>query len=61
MSLTLVISQAGGVVAGANTKKVRVSRQQPDGTAKIFSLDLEVAGNFAIEAGDLIYVPEKII
>ena len=62
VSLTLAITRAGGLVESmANTKKVRVIRSQRDGTVRIFSLDLERSVDFAVEAGDLVYVPEKII
>ncbi len=59
--LTQVITQAGGLAERANSKKVRVSRTQADGTAKVFTLDLERSGDFAVEAGDVVYVPERII
>lgn len=62
VSLSAAVAQAGGLVEDrANAKKVRVSRRQSDGTTKIFVVDLETTEGFVVEAGDLIYVPEKII
>ena len=67
-----VISKAGNLGETARGKEVKVTRTMPDGTLKVFILDVESAlkgrarpdsgdASFVIEPDDIIYVPEKII
>jgi RNA polymerase sigma factor (sigma-70 family) len=71
-SLTLkeLIEKAGGLTEAANPAKVRVSRAGAAGVRKIHQINLMAAesgasgssgAGFVIEAGDIVYVPEKII
>ncbi len=62
MTLAELLAKAGGTTGTANLNKIRVARSQPDGTVKIYVKDIEKGdGAFAIEPGDLVYVPERII
>lgn len=62
MTLAELLAKAGGTTGTANLNKIRVARSQPDGATKIYVKDLEGGdGAFALEAGDLVYVPERII
>ncbi len=72
MTLKDLVLKAGGFQDTANGSKVRVSRTLPDGTIKIHIKDIDSVirgkdtknssdGSFALEPGDLVYVPEKII
>ena len=61
MTLAELLAKAGGTTALANLNKIRVARRQSDGTTKIFVKDAERDGAFALEAGDLVYVPERIV
>ena len=67
-----VISKAGGFGETAKGTQVKVTRTLPDGTLKVFILDVESAlkgraasnsgdAAFVVEPDDVIYVPEKII
>lgn len=72
MTLKDLIQKAGGLSDTAAASKVRISRTMPDGSTKIFIKNVDGLlraresatsgdGNFALEADDIIYVPEKII
>ncbi|MSU48332.1 MAG: polysaccharide export protein [Opitutus sp.] len=67
-----MIFKVGGFSETAKGTAVRVTRTLPDGTLKIFTLDVESAikgkgkpanndAAFVLEPDDIIYVPEKII
>lgn len=67
-----LIFKAGGFADTAKASAVRVTRTMPDGSLKIFTLDVESAikgktnatskdAGFVLEPDDIIYVPEKII
>jgi polysaccharide export outer membrane protein len=67
-----VISKAGGLAETARGTAIRVTRTLPDGTLKVFNLDIDSAlkgraqsnsgdAAFVVEPDDIIYVPEKII
>jgi polysaccharide export outer membrane protein len=67
-----LIFKAGGFGDTAKSKEVRVTRTLPDGTLKVFTLDVESAlkgkttasakdAGFVMEPDDIVYVPEKII
>jgi len=61
MTLAELLANAGGTTVLADAKKIRVVRRQSDGTTKIFVKDAEGDGAFALEPGDLVYVPERIL
>jgi len=67
-----LIFKAGGFGDTAKSTAVKVTRTMPDGTLKIFTLDVESAikgksnattkdAGFVLEPDDTVYVPEKII
>lgn len=67
-----LIFKAGGFGDTARSREVRVTRTLPDGTLKVFTLDVESAlkgkttasakdAGFVMEPDDIVYVPEKII
>jgi polysaccharide biosynthesis/export protein len=67
-----VISKAGGFAETAKGTQVKVTRTMPDGTLKVYVLDVDSAlkgraksdsgdAAFVVEPDDLIYVPEKLI
>ena len=67
-----LISKVGGFSETARGTAVRVTRTMPDGSLKIFTLDVDSAfkgkeksttgdAAFVLEPDDIIYVPEKII
>jgi polysaccharide export outer membrane protein len=67
-----MIFKAGGFSETAKGTAVRLTRTMPDGTLKVFTLDVESAikgkektnsgdAAFVLEPDDIIYVPEKII
>ena len=67
-----VISRAGNFGETAKGTAVRVTRTMPDGSLKVFTLDVESAlkgraqsnsgdAAFVVEPDDIVYVPEKII
>ncbi|MBI5693463.1 MAG: polysaccharide export protein [Verrucomicrobia bacterium] len=71
-TITDLIGKAGGFTETARSKEVKVTRTMPDGTLKVFTLDVESAmkgrssasardAGFVLEPDDIIYVPEKII
>jgi polysaccharide export outer membrane protein len=72
MTLKDLVLKAGGFQDTANGTKVRVSRVNADGTTRIHIKDIDSVirgkdtknstdGSFALEPGDVVYVPEKII
>ena len=72
MTIKELVLKAGGFTETANGNKVRVSRTMPDGTAKIFTLNVDAVlkgrqtgqsadNSFVLEPDDIVYVPEKII
>lgn len=72
MTIKELILKAGGFAETASGSKVRVSRVLPDGTTKIFTLNVDAIlkgrntgkstdNNFVLEPDDIVYVPEKII
>jgi polysaccharide export outer membrane protein len=67
-----MIYKAGGLADTAQGKSVKVTRTLPDGSLKVFILDVDSArrgveratskdAGFVLEPDDIIYVPEKII
>jgi polysaccharide biosynthesis/export protein len=69
LDLREVISQSGGFTNIAQTREVRVTRPQPDGTEEVISVNVERMlrardgeGNsaFLVLPGDKIFVPERI-
>lgn len=72
MNMKELIQKVGGFSETANGKKVTVTRVLPDGTTKMFTLDVASTlrgrdtGNsadatFVLEPDDIVYVPEKLI
>ncbi len=71
MTIKEVILAAGGFMETANGKDVRVTRVMPDGTTKVFKVNVDAllkgkdtiksADNIVLEPDDIIYVPENII
>ena len=72
MTLKDLILKAGGFTETANGSKVRVTRVLPDGTTRIFTLNIasilkgrdtgsSADATFVLEPGDIVYVPESII
>lgn len=71
-TLLEIIFKANGLAETARGTAVRVTRTLPDGTPKLFTLDVESAikgrgksnspaAVFVVEPDDIIFVPEKII
>lgn len=71
-TLLEIIFKANGLAETARGTAVRVTRTLPDGTPKLFTLDVESAikgrekstspaAAFVVEPDDIIFVPEKII
>ena len=73
-TLSEIISRAGGFTDTAKGTAVRVTRILPDGTIRVFQVDVEDVmkgkekdkskveeANMVLEPGDIIYVPERII
>lgn len=72
MTIKELILKAGSFTETANGSKVRVTRVQPDGTTKIYTLNVDAIlkgkdlgkstdNSFVLEPDDIVYVPEKII
>lgn len=71
MSIVELIFKANGLAETARASAVRVTRIMPDGTEKLFTLDVEAAikargkstgdGSFVVQPDDVVYVPEKFI
>lgn len=72
LTIKELIFKAGGFGDTARSREVRVTRTLPDGTLKVFTLDVESAikgktsasakdAGFVMEPDDIVYVPEKII
>jgi polysaccharide export outer membrane protein len=72
MTLKDLILKAGGFTETANGSKVRVTRVLPDGTTRIFTLNIDSIlkgrdtgkssdSTFVLEPDDIVYVPESII
>ncbi len=72
MTLKDLVLKAGGFQDTASGTKVRVVRTNPDGTTTIHIKDIDSVirgkdtknsadGSFALESGDVVYVPEKMI
>lgn len=73
-TLAEVISRAGGFTDVAKGTAVRLTRILPDGTTKVYEIDVDSVqkgkeknkekieqANMLLEPGDIIYVPERII
>lgn len=73
-TLSEIISRVQGFTDTAKGTAVRVTRILPDGTTRVFEVDVEdvmkgkeknkakvEAANMVLEPGDIIYVPERII
>lgn len=67
LSLLRALQRAGGVSKGAKRTKVRITRNMPDGTKKVFSADLDKLGEDGDEAqdiplqpGDTVWVAERV-
>lgn len=72
MTIKDLIFKAGGFSETARGTAVRLTRTKPDGTSRVFELDVESAikgkgktasgdAVFVLEPDDVIYVPERII
>jgi len=72
MTIKELVLKAGGFTETASGSKVRVSRTLPDGSTRIFTLNVDAVlkgrdtgksadNNFVLEPDDIVYVPEKII
>ena len=67
LSLLSALQRAGGVAKGAKRTRVRVTRNLPDGTKKVFSADLDKMGkdgdesqDIPLEPGDTVWVEERV-
>lgn len=62
LTLAGLIAKAGGFTETAKSSGVRVSRIQSDYSTKMMVFDLTKGeGDFILETGDIVYVPEKIL
>lgn len=72
MTIADLIFKANGFQETAKGTAVRVTRTMPDGTLKVFTLDVESAikgktkatpdgAGFVLQPDDIVFVPEKII
>lgn len=72
MTIKELILRAGGFTETANGSKVRISRTMPDGSLKVFTLNVDAIlkgrdsgrsadNSFVLEPDDIVYVPESII
>ena len=72
MTIKELVLRAGGFSETANGSKVRISRTMPDGSLKVFTLNVDAIlkgrdsgraadNSFVLEPDDIVYVPEKII
>ncbi|MDO8540400.1 MAG: polysaccharide biosynthesis/export family protein [Opitutaceae bacterium] len=71
MTIIELIFKANGLAETARASAIRVTRTMPDGTEKLFTLDVEAAikargkstgdGSFVVQPDDVVYVQEKII
>lgn len=67
LSLLSALQRAGGVAKGAKRTRVRITRNLPDGTKKVFSSDLDKMGkdgdeaqDIPLEPGDTVWVDERV-
>jgi polysaccharide export outer membrane protein len=72
MSVSDLVSMAGGFTDSAKGTEVRITRVYPDGSKKVFVVDVESLmkgkdkakaedSEFLLEPNDLVFVPERII
>lgn len=72
MSVSDLVSMAGGFTDSAKGTEVRITRVYPDGSKKVFVVDVESLmkgkdkakaedNDFLLEPNDLVFVPERII
>lgn len=67
LSLLSALQRAGGVSKGAKRTRVRITRNMPDGTKKVFSADLDKLGekgdetqDIPLQPGDTVWVAERV-
>ena len=67
LSLLSALQRAGGVSKGAKRGSVRITRNMPDGTKKVFRADLDKLGkegdeeqDIPLEPGDTVWVDERV-
>jgi polysaccharide export outer membrane protein len=67
MTIMEAIAKAGGHSRVADIRRVRLTRQTPDGKAEILTINLDdlmkgsSTENWALQKGDVIFVPERIL
>ncbi len=67
LSLSMAIQLAGGLSTSAKLTGIRISRENGKGKGKHFNVDLRavgakgnVKGDVCLQAGDVVYVPERV-
>jgi polysaccharide export outer membrane protein len=72
LSVVELVTKAGGITDIGKGTAVTITRIMPDGTKKVFTVDVDsiIKGkksnnaednNFLLQAGDYVYVPERLI
>jgi polysaccharide export outer membrane protein len=67
MTIMEAIAKAGGQSRVADIRRVRLTRQSPEGKAEILTINLDdlmkgsSTENWALQKGDVIFVPERIL
>lgn len=67
MTIVEAIARAGGQARVADIRRVRLTRQSPDGKAETYTVNLDdlMKGNstekWTLQKGDVIFVPERIL
>lgn len=71
MTLTDLVSRAGGLTDTAKGTAITVTRLTPDGKKAVFTVDVDsiikgrdrnkATDSFILQPGDIVYVPERII
>ena len=65
LTVSAAIQQAGGLIASARDSRIRVIRQEEDGTIRRMEVDLRAYARgrldeeIVLQAGDVVFVPER--
>jgi polysaccharide export outer membrane protein len=66
LTVSAAIQQAGGLIASARDSRIRVIRQEEDGTVRRMEVDLrafargQLDEEIVLQAGDVVFVPERM-